>query len=176
MYHSLYLYSLKETVVISKNSAPIFGSNFIKKPALVKNRLLYRWLAMVIALPMLLVIITGIFLQVRKPIDWIQPPTFKSSQKYQPVVTLEQVLTEVKSVPEMKVNDWSDIKLLDLRPKKGVIKVRNYRELETQVDATTGEILQTALRRNDFVVKMHDFSAWNARLWFGIPVSFGFFR
>ena len=157
-----------------KYSAPIFGSNFLKKRASVKNRLLHRWIAMIIALPMLLVIITGIFLQVRKPIDWIQPPTLKGSQKYQPVVALEQVLTEVKSVTEMKVNDWSDIKLLDLRPKKGIIKVRNYRELETQVDATTGEILQTAQRRNDFVVKMHDFSAWNARLWFGLPVKLGF--
>ena len=157
-----------------KYSAPIFGSNFLKKRASVKNRLLHRWIAMIIALPMLLVIITGIFLQVRKPIDWIQPPTLKGSQKYQPVIALEQVLTEVKSVTEMKVNDWSDIKLLDLRPKKGVIKVRNYRDLETQVDATTGEVLQTAQRRNDFVVKMHDFSAWNARLWFGLPVKLGF--
>ena len=158
----------------SKASTSIFGSSFLKKPASAKNRLLHRWVAMIIAFPMLLVIVTGIFLQLRKPIDWIQPPTLKGSQKYQPVVALEQVLTEVKAVPEMKVNDWSDIKLLDLRPKKGIVKVRNHRGLETQVDATTGEVLQTAQRRNDFVVKMHDFSAWNARLWFGLPVKLGF--
>lgn len=64
--------------------------------------------------------------------------------------------------------------MLDLRPKKGIIKVRNFDELETQVDATTGEVLQTAQRRNDFVVKMHDFSAWNARLWLGLPLRLGF--
>jgi len=123
---------------------------------------------------MLLILITGIFLQVRKPIDWIQPPTMKGSEKYQPTIALEQILTEVKTIPEMEVNNWSDIKLMDLRPKKGIIKVRNHNELETQVDATTGDILQVAQRRNDFIVKMHDFSAWHARIWLGLPVRLGF--
>ena len=149
-------------------------SKFLKKNASIWNRKIHKWVAMIIALPMLLVIVTGIFLQLRKPIDWIQPPTIKGSQKYQPTIALEQVLTEVKAVAPMQVNDWSDIKLLDLRPKKGVIKVRNSNDLETQVDAATGEVLQTAQRRNDFVVKMHDFSAWNARLWLGLPVKLGF--
>lgn len=145
-----------------------------KKNALRQNRTIHRWLAMAIAIPMLFVILTGIFLQVRKPIDWIQPPTAKGSQKYQPTIALEQILTGVQGVPEMKVQDWTDIKLMDLRPKKGIIKVRNNSGLETQVDATTGEILQTAQRRNDYVVKLHDFSAWKARLWLGLPIRLGF--
>ena len=149
-------------------------SKSLGKKASIWNRKIHKWVAMIIALPMLLVIVTGILLQLRKPVDWIQPPTAKGSQKYQPTVALEQVLTEVKTVPQMQVNDWSDLKLLDLRPKKGIIKVRNHNNLETQVDATTGEILQTAQRRNDFLVKMHDFSAWNARLWLGLPVKLGF--
>ena len=149
-------------------------SKSLGKKASIWNRKIHKWVAMIIALPMLLVIVTGILLQLRKPVDWIQPPTAKGSQKYQPTVALEQVLTEVKTVPQMQVNNWSDLKLLDLRPKKGIIKVRNHNNLETQVDATTGEILQTAQRRNDFLVKMHDFSAWNARLWLGLPVKLGF--
>lgn len=149
-------------------------ANFFKKSISYQNRLFHRWIAIIIAFPILFIIITGIFLQVRKPIDWIQPPSMKGSEKYSPTIALEQVLTGVKSVPEMQVNGWSDIKLLDLRPKKGMIKVRNYAELETQVDASNGDILQTAQRRNDFVVKMHDFSAWNARLWLGLPIRLGF--
>lgn len=145
-----------------------------KKSVNIWNRRLHRWVAIIIAIPMIFIILTGIFLQVRKPIDWIQPPTAKGSQKYDPTIALTQVLTQVKTVPEMGVNDWSDIKLLDLRPKKGIIKVRNYSGLETQVDASNGEVLQTAQRRNDFVVKMHDFSAWNARLWLGLPIRLGF--
>ncbi|AOY83732.1 PepSY-associated TM helix domain-containing protein [Moorena producens JHB] len=144
------------------------------KSALRWNRLIHRWLSIAISIPILFIILTGIFLQLRKPVDWIQPPTLKGSQSYDPTISLEQVLTQVKSVPEMNVNDWQDIKLLDMRPKKGIIKVRNYNELETQVDASTGDILQTAQRRNDFVVKMHEFSAWHARLWLGLPVRLGF--
>ena len=157
-----------------KSSVPFSLANFFQKSTSYQNRLLHRWVAIIIAFPILFIIITGIFLQVRKPIDWIQPPSMKGSEKYSPTIALEQVLTGVKSVPEMQVNDWSDIKLLDLRPKKGIIKVRNYAELETQVDASNGDILQTAQRRNDFVVKMHDFSAWHARLWLGVPIRLGF--
>ena len=145
-----------------------------KKRAAITNRLVHRWVATVIALPMLIVIITGLLLQVRQPVDWIQPPTAKGSYKYQPTIALEQVLDNVRAVPQMQVDEWSNIKLLDLRPEKGIIKVRNYQELETQVDATTGEVLQIGQRRNDFIVKMHDFSAWNARLWLGLPVRLGF--
>ena len=157
-----------------KSSAPFSLANFFQKNTSYQNRLLHRWVAIIIAFPILFIIITGIFLQLRKPIDWIQPPSMKGSEKYSPTIALEQVLTGVKSVPEMQVNGWSDIKLLDLRPKKGIIKVRNYAELETQVDASNGDILQTAQRRNDFVVKMHDFSAWHARLWLGLPIRLGF--
>lgn len=138
------------------------------------NRKAHRWTAIVISIPMLFIILTGIFLQLRKPVDWIQPPTAKGSQKYEPTVVLEKVLSSVESVPAMQVTGWSDIKVMDLRPNKGIIKVRNFNELETQVDATTGDVLQTAQRRNDFVVKWHDFSAWNARLWLGLPVRLGF--
>ncbi len=148
--------------------------NFFKKSTPAQNRMLHRWVATIISIPMLFIILTGIFLQVRKPIDWIQPPSMKGSEKYSPTIALEQVLTEVKSVPEMQVSGWSDIKLLDVRPKKGIIKVRNYSGLETQVDASNGDILQTAQRRNDFVVKMHDFSAWHARLWLGLPIRIAF--
>jgi len=154
--------------------ATVSQKNISVKKLLRWNRKAHRWVALIIAFPMLFIILTGIFLQVRKPIDWIQPPSADGSAKYQPTVVLEQVLENVKAVPAMQVNGWSDIKLLDLRPKNGIIKVRNFDELETQVDATTGAVLQTAQRRNDFVVKMHDFSAWNARLWLGLPIRLGF--
>lgn len=157
-----------------KFSASFSLGKFFKKSTPAQNRILHRWVATIIAVPMVFVILTGIFLQLRKPIDWIQPSTLKGSEKYSPTIALEQVLTQVKSVPKMEVDGWSDIKLLDLRPKNGIIKVRNYDGLETQVDASNGDILQTAQRRNDIVVKMHDFSAWHARLWLGLPIRLGF--
>ena len=158
----------------AKSSILISSLSFFKKSASRQNRIVHRWLAIIISVPMIFILITGIFLQVRKPVDWIQPPAMKGSEKYQPTIALEQILTEVKTIPEMQVRNWSDIKVLDLRPKKGIIKVRNHNELETQIDASTGEILQVAQRRNDFVTKMHEFSTWHARLWLGLPVRLGF--
>ncbi|MGK7898927.1 MAG: PepSY domain-containing protein [Xenococcus sp. (in: cyanobacteria)] len=158
----------------AKSSPFLARFNFFKKNAAFQHRIVHRWLAIIMSLPILFILITGIFLQLRKPIDWIQPPAMKGSEQYQPTIALEQVLTEVRTIPEMQVNNWSDIKVLDLRPKKGIIKIRNHNELETQIDASTGEILQVAQRRNDFVTKMHEFSAWHARLWLGLPVRLGF--
>ncbi|MDJ0904159.1 MAG: PepSY-associated TM helix domain-containing protein [Xenococcus sp. MO_188.B8] len=158
----------------AKSSILISSLSFFKKSASRQNRIVHRWLAIIISVPMIFILITGIFLQLRKPVDWIQPPAMKGSEKYQPTIALEQILTEVKTIPEMQVRNWSDIKVLDLRPKKGIIKVRNHNELETQIDASTGEILQVAQRRNDFVTKMHEFSTWHARLWLGLPVRLGF--
>ncbi len=135
------------------------------------NRNLHRWTAIIISLPFVVVIFTGIFLQVRKPIDWIQPPTLTGSAQYEPTVKLEHLLAQVKTVPEMEVDGWEDIKLLDLRPEKDIVKVRNHRHLETQIDVATGEILQVAQRRNDVVVFWHEGSAIGGRPWIFLPVG-----
>ncbi len=109
----------------------------------------------------------------RKPIDWIQPPTLTGRARYEPTVKLEHLLAQVKTVPEMQVSGWEDIRLLDLRPNKGIVKVRNHRHLETQIDAATGDILQVAQRRNDVVVFWHEGSVLGARLWVFLPAGIG---
>ncbi len=127
-------------------------------------RLTHKWTAIVVAVPLIFLTATGIFLQVRKPVDWIQPGTAKGVAPFEPQVTPDQVLTALRGVPEAEVETWSDLKVLDFRPEKGIIKVRNPNELETQVDASTGEVIKTQQRRNDFVNSWHDGSAWGMRL------------
>ena len=48
------------------------------KPAKL-NRLFHRWGAIIVALPVLVVIVTGIILQLKKEFVWIQPATQKGS-------------------------------------------------------------------------------------------------
>ena len=138
------------------------------------NRQLHKWLSIIIGVPIVFIIATGIFLQLRKPVDWIQPPLVKGSAKYDPSVQLEQVLSSVESVPSMQVEGWKDIKLLDIRPKQGTIKVRNFKELETQVDAKTGEVLQTRQRLNDIVSDWHEGNNRFTRLLIYLPIKIGF--
>ena len=134
-------------------------------------RTAHKWGAIVISVPIIAVIITGIFLQVRKPVDWIQPPLQEGVASYQPSASLDAVLESVKAVPSMKVGGWDDIKLLDLRPEAGIIKVRNHDEFEVQLDAKTAEVLFIGQRLNDIIKRMHEGTTWGIRLWVFLPIG-----
>lgn len=133
----------------------------------------HKWAAIAVAVPLLVVIATGIFLQVRKPVEWIQPASERGSATFQPKVSQQQVLDAVRAVPEMAVDGWNDLLLTDYRPRKGIIKVRTPGHLETQLDAATGAIIKTGQRWNDIVMKIHDGSAFGGRLWLFLPAGIG---
>jgi uncharacterized iron-regulated membrane protein len=134
-------------------------------------RVTHKWIAIAVAAPLILVIGTGIFLQVRKPVEWIQPGSARGSATFEPAVSPGQVLDAVRGVPRMQVQTWDDLKVLDYRPRKGIIKVRTPEEFETQVDAKTGEVIKSGQRLNDIVMKIHDGSSWGARLWLMLPAA-----
>jgi uncharacterized iron-regulated membrane protein len=124
----------------------------------------HRWGAILIAAPFLLVLVTGILLQVKKQVAWVQPTTNKGKAKV-PTISLEALLAAVQSVPEAEVKGWQDIDRVDLRPKDGIIKVTCKNRYEVQVDFQTAEVLQVAYRRSDLIESLHDGS------WFGDPVK-----
>lgn len=119
------------------------------------NRVFHRWASVVIALPLLLVIGTGVLLLLKKDVAWIQPPTQRGSTG-ELGITFDQVLASAKTVPEAGIEGWSDIDRLDVRPSKGVIKVRAENRWEIQIDAVTGNVLQVAYRRSDLIESIHD--------------------
>jgi hypothetical protein len=133
----------------------------------------HKWAAIAVAVPLLVVIATGIFLQVRKPVEWIQPASERGSATFKPQVSQQQVLDAVRAVPRMNVDGWDDLLLTDYRPRKGIIKVRTPGHLETQVDAATGAVIKTGQRWNDYVMKIHDGSAFGGRLWLFLPAGIG---
>ena len=132
----------------------------------------HRWGAVVVAVPLLLVVTTGVLLQLRKEIAWVQPPTKKGKGK-QPTVSMDAVLAAAKSVPEAGVSSWADIDRVDVRPKDGIVKVQCKSRWEVQVDFQTGEVLQAAERRHEFLVSLHEGSwfAEGARLYVFLPVA-----
>ena len=134
-------------------------------------RKVHRWAAIIISVPIIFVIGTGIFLQVRKPIEWIQPDLEFGVARNQPTASLEAILESLKTIPEMNVTGWKDVRLLDLRPKQGTIKVRNYDEFEAQLDAKSAQVLKTGQRWNDIVVLMHEGSTWDLRLAVFLPAA-----
>jgi uncharacterized iron-regulated membrane protein len=136
------------------------------------NRVLHRWGSIVAALPLLVIIGSGIVLQLKKESAWIQPPTAKGSSQ-ELSIGFERILDVAKSVPEAEVSDWADIGRLDVRPAKGMVKVRCANRVEVQVDTKTGEVLQVAARRSDLIESIHDGSFFHdgAKLWVFLPAA-----
>lgn len=136
------------------------------------NRNVHYWISIGIALPLLIIIGSGIFLQLKKESSWIQPTTQDGSTQA-PTLSYDRLLAVTKTIPECEVNSWEDIDRLDVRPSKGVIKVRCKNRWEAQIDAASGEVLQVSYRRSDLIESIHDGSFFHDRvkLWIFLPAS-----
>ncbi|MEO1857633.1 MAG: PepSY-associated TM helix domain-containing protein [Rubritalea sp.] len=134
------------------------------------NRKTHYWGAIICAAPILIVIITGILLLLKKEVSWIQPPTIKA-EAGAPALSFQQILEASKKAPEAEISTWDDIDRIDVRPNKGVIKVRAENSYEIQLDHDSGELLQVAYRRNELIESLHD-GSWfhdSVKLWVFLP-------
>jgi len=136
------------------------------------NRTVHRWAGIVTAIPVIIILVTGILLLLKKDVAWIQPPSQKGSSK-ELKLSFEQVLEIISKVPNVNLKSWKDINRLDVRPKKGLIKVRGNNDWEVQLDSKTGEVLQVAERRSDFIESIHDGSYFHESVKLGLflPVA-----
>ncbi len=136
------------------------------------SRKIHRVGAIVVALPFLIVLVTGLLLQLKKDVAWIQPQS-QSGVASIPTLTFDQILEITKTVPEAEVNSWEDIDRLDVRPDKGMVKVRAVNHWEIQIDTQTGDILQVEYRRSDIIEALHDGSwfADAAKYWIFLPAG-----
>ena len=119
------------------------------------SRRIHRWGAILIAVPVLLVIVTGLLLQLKKEVAWVQPPT-QEGAKPELLIPWDSILEIAKSVEEAHVHSWEDINRLDVRPSKGVIKIRCANNWELQLDSANADLLSSAYRRSDFIESLHD--------------------
>lgn len=123
----------------------------------VLNRRLHYWGAGIIAIPLLLLISSGLLLQMKKHWSWVQPVEHRGSTKA-PVIELSDILRAIKEHqhPDVAVKSWDDIKRLDVRPDRGVAKATLHTDHEVQVDLGTGRVMQVAYRRSDWLEAVHD--------------------
>lgn len=136
------------------------------------SRKLHRWGAVLTVLPMLLVITTGLLLQVKKQVAWVQPPTQSGKTKNEsPEQSWDALLQIARSVPEARVEDWSDVDRIDVRPGKGIAKLQTKQRWEIQIDLADGRILSSTVRRSDWIESLHDGSYFSdfSKLWIFLP-------
>lgn len=136
------------------------------------NRKTHYWGAILCAIPVLLVIGTGVLLLLKKESDWIQPPSMRG-QGTVPQLAFSDILAAAQKVPQAKVTSWGDIDRLDVRPEKGIVKIRAQNDWEIQIDHQTGAILQVAFRRSGTIEAIHDGTYFHdaAKLWIFLPSS-----
>ena len=121
-------------------------------------------------LPLLIVIVSGLLLQVKKEVPWIQPPTQTGSEG-DPHVNWETILLTATRNEAAEVTSWDDIDRLDVRPGRGLGKVQCNNKMEIQIDLVTGEELSSAFRRSDLIESLHDGSFFHdsVKLWIFLP-------
>ena len=121
----------------------------------VLNRKIHYWIAFGAAVPMLIMIGSGLLLQGKKHWTWVQPAEQRGTGTA-PAIDLDDVLAALRTVDGMGVESWDDVNRLDVRPGRGVVKAWLMNGYEVQVDLGTGRVLQTAYRRSDLVETIHD--------------------
>ncbi|MEC9092131.1 MAG: PepSY domain-containing protein [Planctomycetota bacterium] len=117
-------------------------------------RKLHRWGAVGFAVPLLLVVITGLMLQVKKQWTWVQPPTQRG--QFDSRIDLQAILEIAKSDINAEVESWEDVDRLDVRPAKGIVKLQSQNNYEVQIDLNSRKILQSQYRRSDWIESLHD--------------------
>ncbi len=136
------------------------------------NRKLHRWGAIVVALPFLVVLCSGLLLQLKKQLSFVQPPE-KRGAATTPAISMQRMLEVSRAVSEAGVSDWGDIDRLDVRPSKGVVKLISKDSWELQIDLASGTVLQSTYRRSDMIEQLPDGSWFHeqAKLWIFLPTA-----
>ena len=110
---------------------------------------------------------SGILLQLKKQSNWIQPnvETVSSSKP----IMLQSYLDAVSTIEEANISSWDDIDRIDIRPSKGIAKIKSKNNWEIQIDIETSEVYAVNYRRSDIIESIHDGS------FFSEVVKYGWF-
>lgn len=142
-------------------------------------RKIHHWGAIVIAIPLLVMIGAGVLLQVKKQVEWVQPPTLKGEvREGVPEASLQAMFEAAKEVSEAGIDKWEDLDRADFKPDKGVIKFVSKTRWEVQVDTSTAEVLSVTYRRSDLIETIHDgsfFAGDATKLWLFLPAGIALF-
>lgn len=128
----------------------------------------HRYISLLVMIPFMVTVITGIIMTTRGFNTWVQPdyPEFKANL----LLSFDDILKISQSVPEAKISGWQDVSQIDIRPSSGNIRVRSKaNQWELQLNGQTGEVTSSAKRRQSLLVSIHEGA------YFGPAVRYGIF-
>ncbi|MFL2524693.1 MAG: PepSY domain-containing protein [Candidatus Neomarinimicrobiota bacterium] len=130
-----------------------------------KIRQIHYWISPIIIIPIIIMVSSGIMLQLKKQSNWIQPNVEVTSSS-KPVM-LQSYLDAVSTVKEANISSWEDIERIDIRPDKGIAKIKSKNNWEIQIDIQTSEIYAINYRRSDIIESIHDGSFFSEIVKYG---------
>lgn len=139
------------------------------------NRRTHAWISICFAVPLVVVIISGILLQLKKQLPYVQPIE-RTGAVHEPIVSPTQYLGAINAAHQDGNVSWKDVQRVDIRPSKGIAKVILKSDIEYQIDLGTGHILQREVRRSDFIESLHDgsfFAGDISKLGVFLPAAIG---
>lgn len=122
------------------------------------TRKIHRWTGLSLLVFFVLLALSGILLGWKKnSMGYILPDTKKGQstelQNWLPIDSLSRLALAASN----KYLGQSEIDRIDIRPEKGVAKFTfKGHYLEIQIDGSTGEVLQSSIRRSDWIEQIHD--------------------
>lgn len=131
-------------------------------------RKIHYWGTLIIAIPAIIVIVSGTLLVVADKFSWIRPKLIPIGVNEIPTVSFVEILSAVQSVPEAQVSGFDDLYRLEVVPAEGTIKVRTDDNWEIQIDPHSGEVLQSASYTSDIIEAMHDGSWFHEQAKLGV--------
>lgn len=127
----------------------------------IKARHWHRKIALVTALPLLVIFSSGVLLQIKKWVPLLQPESRVSSQSgglaaMEHPIDWEAILKSAKSVGEARITGWGDVKAIDIRPALGVARLRAKNGYEVQIDLANGWVLNSGRRYTTLLIEIHE--------------------
>ncbi|WP_300531354.1 PepSY domain-containing protein [Maricaulis sp.] len=126
---------------------------------------IHHWASPLVMLPLGVIIVAGLFLMLKKDVDWIQPPTQRSAIEVTgpPDTSLAELYAAAAAIEELEISAWDEFDRIDIRSDRGIAKFIAPNRWEAQIDLTTLEVLSLQYRRSDLFEQIHDgsfFADW----------------
>lgn len=137
----------------------------------------HRWLGGVLAIPGLFLFVSGLILQLRNHIPWLQPtlpdqPPVISTPVF--VVDETKLLETINlSLPKAPILH-TDINQIDIRPHKNLIRVRTKKYFEYQLSINPLKLLNHGPKYSTLVLSLHSGEYFGSAIkyFLFLPVSF----
>ena len=95
----------------------------------------HYWLAAGVALPIVVIAGSGLLLQWKKQLAWVQPAEQRGAGR-EPSLSFERMLEICRGIPQAGIRSWEDVNRIDVRPDRGMLKIWARNNWEVQLDST----------------------------------------